>query len=268
MICLPEDLNNVQGHPQCHWQKAFRLFRITFQMQLYQLIQLCLPADALFPWRPKQWMYKPDSFPVSLMNSLFKPTFWVKLVHQLDELCLLGYSLSSLINSLFKTISWVKLSYWPDQLCLWEYLRMTVSLSIFWPVYSLGQDDWNEVQHDFFGQVILLALAPCDAKSIVNATTALNRSTQLKWGTTWHLIMWHHWCKHWHPEMLMTSSMAPLYSWGHDDSNERQHDVLLMWWYWHWHYMSSMAPLNSLGQDDHNKCNITFLALWCHWHQY
>ena len=38
-------------------------------------------------------------------------------------------------------------------------------------LYSLGQDNWNEVQHDFFGHVIplVLTLKLHDANSIVNA---------------------------------------------------------------------------------------------------
>ena len=50
---------------------------------------------------------------------------------------------------------------------------MPMVLSIA-PLYTLGQDDQNVVQHDFF-------------------------------------VMQEHWCHHWHHMMLMVLSMAPLH---------------------------------------------------------
>ena len=42
------------------------------------------------------------------------------------------------------------------------------------PFHLLGQDDQNEIQHNFFGHVkyMVLALAACDADGIVNGTAA------------------------------------------------------------------------------------------------
>ena len=48
-------------------------------------------------------------------------------------------------------------------------------------LHSLGQDDQNEVQHDFFGQVTALVLVSAlhDANRTVNGTTTSLRSRQL-----------------------------------------------------------------------------------------
>ena len=49
-------------------------------------------------------------------------------------------------------------------------------------MHSLGQDDQNDLQHDFFGHVTLLTLAWAlhDADSIANGTTAFLKLRQLK----------------------------------------------------------------------------------------
>ena len=120
------------------------------------------------------------------------------------------------------------------------------------PLYSLGQNDQNEVQHDFFGHVMSLMMAfmscdangvingtitplekdnwnevqhhfwpliplalllvSCYANSVVNGTITFLRSTQLKWHAHPHYVM------------LTASSMTTLYSFGHDDQNKVQHD--------------------------------------------
>ena len=121
------------------------LFKTIFWAQLYWLIGVCFPTDALSVGRPKwmckgfssatdkrpfqyhlssptvlthralpprrleQWMCRIQSNPVSLMNGLFKMTFRVKLSYQLDELCLLGDSPVWLINRFLKSIFSVKL---------------------------------------------------------------------------------------------------------------------------------------------------------------
>ena len=75
----------------------------------------------------------------------------------------------------------------------WYHVMVTVSLMIH--LHSLGQDDWNEVQHYFFGHVMQLVLASVshDVNGIANGTTAILRSRLSKWGATWcfaHLMPW------------------------------------------------------------------------------
>ena len=48
------------------------------------------------------------------------------------------------------------------------------------PLYSLGQDDKNEVQQDFFGHATPWALTSCHADGTVNGTTAFHWKTQSK----------------------------------------------------------------------------------------
>ena len=60
-------------------------------------------------------------------------------------------------------------------------------------LYSLSQDDWNEVQHEF-------------------------------------LVMWYHWC--WHHMELMVLSMAPLHTLVEDGQNEVQQDFLVNQHHW------------------------------------
>ena len=56
---------------------------------------------------------------------------------------------------------------------------MPMALSMA-PLYSLGQDDENEVQHDIFGHVTPLVQLTVylDTDRFVNGTTALLRSRQ------------------------------------------------------------------------------------------
>ena len=60
--------------------------------------------------------------------------------------------------------------------------NMTLMASRIVPLQLLVQDDQNEIQHDFFSYLTLLALAsePCDANSIVRSTTVFTRSRQMK----------------------------------------------------------------------------------------
>ena len=53
---------------------------------------------------------------------------------------------------------------------------MNLSVSIH--LYSLGQDDQNKVQHDFFGHVtpFVSALASHDVDSVINGTILFLRS--------------------------------------------------------------------------------------------
>ena len=129
------------------------------------------------------------------------------------------------------------------------------------PLHLFFQHDWNEVQHNIFSNLTLLALASasCDANSIVNSTIAFIRPTWLKQCITKHF---------WHvmPLVLVSchimpkvSSMGLLHLLGQDDIYNAKHDLLVMWhhWCWHWHHMIltiiPMAPLHSLGQDDWNE---------------
>ena len=54
--------------------------------------------------------------------------------------------------------------------------------------YSLGQDDWNDVYHDFY-HVTSLASAWHDTNDIINGVIVLLRPRWLKWGATW---LFHH----------------------------------------------------------------------------
>ena len=137
-------------------------------------------------------------------------------------------------------------------------------------------DNPNGVQQVFFGHVmsLALALALCDADSIINVTIAFLRSWQLKWGTTWllgHVI----------PLAPVLSMATSLYL-GQGNQIEMEHDFFDQWCLWYQHYMMPMASLvaswHSLGQDDQNdfwsgdtngdSTGITWCQ-WCHqWHNY
>ena len=51
----------------------------------------------------------------------------------------------------------------------------------------LAQDDWNDVQHGLFGHAmpLAMALAPCDAVSVINGIIAFLRSRWSKKVATW-----------------------------------------------------------------------------------
>ena len=104
---------------------------------------------------------------------------------------------------------------------------------------------WGEMW--CFGHVVPLALVLelHDTNGIKNDTTAIFTSRQLKYDATWQLGHWHH-------MVPLASRMASLQSLNQDNWNEMQHDSLVMWCHWHWHQChmipttSSMAPLHSL----------------------
>ena len=93
------------------------------------------------------------------------------------------------------------------------------------PLHSLGQDDQNKVQHNFWS---------CD-------TTATSIGITL--------------CK-------MVLSMASLYFLGEDNWIEMQHDFSGMWCHWNWHHMMPMALSVAHSTDVSNgtststKCHI------------
>ena len=135
----------------------------------------------------------------------------------------------------------------------------------------LGQVYPNEVQHNWFGHVIPLAPASCDANDITNGTTALHMSKWWKWGATWFcscdaigtsasvihgttafLRSWQlKWDARWlfgHIKQLapvvLLLSMAPLNSFGKDDQNEGQNDF-----FWSHDVITASSSIN-----------------WCQWH--
>ena len=106
------------------------------------------------------------------------------------------------------------------------------------PLHSLFQDDWNEMQHYFFGCVtsFVLAWASCDANSVIDGTIASLSSRGLKTCTIHvqydFLVMQHHWS-----------------------------NISIMWW-WHWHQMtltSTSTGIKSLNipkqSSQQDRCN-------------
>ena len=88
------------------------------------------------------------------------------------------------------------------------------------PLHSLGQNKWNEVQHDLF------------------------------WS-------WCHYHCLWHQVILMVSSMASLHSLAQDDQNKVQYHLWVMWCHWYqWHM--TLLPANtgtSTGTKNHISLN-------------
>ena len=107
--------------------------------------------------------------------------------------------------------------------------------SMWFQWHLLGQDNWNEVQHDFSGHVIhlVLTLALCNAGGIVNSMTALLaqdpyiKVIKMRCNMNF-LVMWHYCHWHWHHVILMASPMVPLHSLGQDKQNEVQQTFWVM----------------------------------------
>ena len=118
----------------------------------------------------------------------------------------------------------------------WHHMKWMASSMA--PLYSLGEDDQNEIQHDFFGHLMPLALAltSCDADSIINGTIAFLSLRQLNLDTTWFF-----------------DNVIPLVLASHNTSG-----IVIGTWYWckhwycHWH-KKSYNP--SKPSSQHNKCN-------------
>ena len=73
------------------------------------------------------------------------------------------------MNSLLKSISQVKLLYRLDQLSLPGDLNNEFGcLPVY--IHSIGQDERNEVQHDFTGHMMPLAYVSYDADSVFTGT--------------------------------------------------------------------------------------------------
>ena len=103
---------------------------------------------------------------------------------------------------------------------------MMPMMSSMAPFHLLGQDNQNEMQHDY-------------------------------------LVKSCHWHQHQYHVMPVAPSMAQLHLFSQDDEKEVQHwhwcghDVM---------HMAKMAALHSLGQDNRHKMQLDFLVILCHWH--
>ena len=110
-------------------------------------------------------------------------------------------------------------------LCHWHWHHMMLTVLLIAPLHSLGQDNWNVVQHAFFHVMWLTQLlASCDVNSIINYTTEFLWSMQSKWGITWHFQACDIIISALVSLMPMALSIAPFYSLGQDDQNEFQHN--------------------------------------------
>ena len=106
-------------------------------------------------------------------------------------------------------------------------------MSMVWtmtPLYSFGQDNWNEVQPD-------------------------------------SLLMWCYWHQCWHHMKPMASPMVPLHSLGQDNWNKVQHDFWVMWCHCcrHQHHMMlitlSVTTLHS--SHWHDQIEVQWLLGSC-----
>ena len=141
---------------------------------------------------------------------------------------------------------------------------MPIALSIV-PLHSFGQDIQNEVQLDLFSNVTPLALASHDSDGIVNGYISFFKFWPIRKSCNMaFLVIWDHWCQHWHHVMKIALSMPPLHSLGEDNKNEIQQDFLVIWHHWcqYWHHMMPVtlliAPLHFPGQDDQDEVQNHF----------
>ena len=88
------------------------------------------------------------------------------------------------------------------------------------PYHFLGQNDPNEVQHEYFRQVTTLiqALSSCDANGVINDTIIFLRSRWLNKDATWLFwacdaigigITWHQWHCKWNMALMAEPVLAP-----------------------------------------------------------
>ena len=177
---------------------------------------------------------------------------------------------------LFGRSRWLKQdAIWPLQSCdanvgipgCWQH-----ALSVA-PLHLLVQDDQNEMQHNFFNHLTLLALvsASCDTTCILIAP--LHLLGQDVWSNVQHKFVGY--------VMLLK-----LESVSHDTMRYTMMFLVVMWCHWHQHQhhvmpvASSVTPLHLFGQDNqnevlHNFCSYSaidtgFSLTWCqqchHWH--
>ena len=64
--------------------------------------------------------------------------------------------------------------------CHWCQCYVMLIALLMALLHFLGQDEQNEVQHDFLGHFPLLALVSHDAKGVINGNIAFFGSRQLK----------------------------------------------------------------------------------------
>ena len=106
---------------------------------------------------------------------------WCWPRHHMMPMALLHSSGQDNQNGVIITF-WVMWFHW----CQHQHHMMSLASSMA-PLHSLGQDDWNEMQHDFLG--LLTPLMPVSVShttfGIINGTTAFLRLRWSKWGVTW-----------------------------------------------------------------------------------
>ena len=129
-------------------------------------------------------------FPVSLMNGLFKTTFWANLSHWLHKLHLPWYCPVSVRNRLFKTIFWVKLSYRLDQHYLPEEPQKY--LCIYFPQVRMIEMRCNMMVWLSDTTGVSFGIMSCWWHQQWHL--AFLTSRKLKWGTMTFIIMWCYWC--------------------------------------------------------------------------
>ena len=64
------------------------------------------------------------------------------------------------------------------------------------PLYSLGQDNWTNVQHNLFVHVMALMLVSYDADSVISGTIPFVRSIWSKEIQHAFFVRWWHWHQH------------------------------------------------------------------------
>ena len=89
---------------------------------------------------------------------------------------------------------------------------------------SLGEENWNEVCHDSFAHVMLLApvWASHYTDGNVNSTVLFARLRWLKQGTHDFSVTW---CKCWNHMTLMAALIQSLHLLVQDDQNEMQNEI-------------------------------------------
>ena len=164
---------------------------------------------------------------------------------------------------------------------------------------SIIQDNWNQVWHDSFGLVMLLASVwtSYDTDGIIKSTILSAWSRWLRQDTIWHswhhqehqciydlrlskwdatwlfLVIWH--CWHWYQHHVtpMILPLSPLYTLHWDDWNNVQYNFFgqamtfmpVSGSYDPKSIINGTIPLS--GHDAENGINMPFLVMWCHWHQ-
>ena len=95
--------------------------------------------------------------------------------------------------------------------CHWHWSQHHVMQTalLMEPLHSLGQDDQNEVQYNFFWPCTTIVTGTIWCHHVVpmaSSAIAFLRSIHLKWGATIFLVMWHYW--HWHHMMLIINGIT------------------------------------------------------------